>query len=181
MVDGLDKPVSRQRQRRFSSRIAYGLFIYPIELLLSFVASALRPIAPQLIPFAVFFLLVPLLVVPAVLSGLYVWYSRAISWETPLYFQYGCVLPRSQSGVFTHFPQSDGLSPYAETQLASFNPTQPYDLSLHLVVPTTPSNYDLGNFMATLTLTGPSNRVLTTVRKPVSPALSFLNICLYCR
>lgn len=102
MVDGIDKPVSRQRQQPFSSRIAYGLFIYPIELLLSFVASVLRPIAPQLIPFAVFFLLVPLLVVPAVVSGLYVWYSRAISWETPLFFQYGCVLARSQSGVFTH-------------------------------------------------------------------------------
>jgi Putative adipose-regulatory protein (Seipin) len=66
-------------------------------------------------------------------------------------------------------PSSDGLPPYAETQLASFNPTQPYDLSLHLVVPATPSNYDLGNFMTTLTLTGPSNKTLTTIRKPVSP------------
>ncbi|KAI9460996.1 putative adipose-regulatory protein-domain-containing protein [Lactarius psammicola] len=158
MVDGPDKPVSRQRQQSFLSRIAYALFIYPIELFLSTVASVLRPIAPQLIPFAVFFLLVPLLVVPAAISGLYVWYSRAISWETPLFFQYG-----------------DGLPPYAETQLTSFNPTQPYDISLHLVVPTTPSNYDLGNFMTTLTLTGPSNRVLTTVRKPaiILPPSSF--------
>jgi hypothetical protein len=160
MVDGPDKTVSRQREQLFSSRIAYALFIYPVEIFLSLVASVLRPIAPQLIPFAVFFLLVPLLVVPAVISGLYVWYSRAISWETPLFFQYG-----------------DGLSPYAETQLASFNPTQPYDISLHLVVPTSSSNYDLGNFMTTLTLTGPSNRVLTTVRKPVSLALICLNIC----
>ena len=91
MVDGPDKTVSRQRQQLFSSRIAYVLFIYPVEFFLSLVASVLRPIAPQLIPFAVFFLLVPLLVVPAVISGLYVWYSRAISWETPLFFQYGCV------------------------------------------------------------------------------------------
>ncbi|KAH9064335.1 hypothetical protein EDB87DRAFT_1766772 [Lactarius vividus] len=138
MVDGPDKPVSRQRQQSFLSRIAYALFIYPIELLLSVVASVLRPVAPQLIPFAVFFLLVPLLVVPAFISGLYVWYSRAISWESPLFFQYG-----------------DGLPPYAETQLTSFNPTQPYDISLHLVVPTTP--------------------VLTTIRKPaiVLPPSSF--------
>lgn len=181
MVDGPDKTVSRQRQQLFSSRIAYVLFIYPVEFFLSLVASVLRPIAPQLIPFAVFFLLVPLLVVPAVISGLYVWYSRAISWETPLFFQYGCVLPCTQSGVSTHVLKSDGLPPYAETQLASFNPTQPYDISLHLVVPTSPSNYDLGNFMTTLTLTGPSNRVLTTVRKPVSQVLICLNICLYSR
>jgi hypothetical protein len=101
MVDGPDKTVSRQREQLFSSRIAYALFIYPVEIFLSLVASVLRPIAPQLIPFAVFFLLVPLLVVPAVISGLYVWYSRAISWETPLFFQYGCVF-LAQSGVPTH-------------------------------------------------------------------------------
>ena len=180
MVDGPDKTVSRQRQQLFSSRIAYALFIYPVEFFLSLVASVLRPIAPQLIPFAVFFLLVPLLVVPAVISGLYVWYSRAISWETPLFFQYGCVLSSPVRGIHSR-PQSDGLPPYAETQLASFNPTQPYDISLHLVVPTSPSNYDLGNFMTTLTLTGPSNRVLTTVRKPVFQVLRCLNICLYSR
>ncbi|KAI9445317.1 putative adipose-regulatory protein-domain-containing protein [Lactarius indigo] len=158
MVDGPDKPLSRQRRQPFLSRITYALFIYPLELFLSVVASVLRPVAPQLIPFAVFFLLVPLLAVPAFISGLYVWYSRAISWETPLFFQYG-----------------DGLPPYAETQLTSFNPTQPYDISLHLVVPTTPSNYDIGNFMTTLTLTGPSNRVLTTIRKPaiILPPSSF--------
>jgi hypothetical protein len=69
---------------------------------------------------------------------------------------------------FYSCPSSDGLTPYAETQLASFNPTQPYDISLQLVVPAVPSNYDLGNFMTTLTLTGPSDKTLTTVRKPVS-------------
>jgi hypothetical protein len=68
-------------------------------------------------------------------------------------------------------PRSDGLAPYAETQLASFNPAQPYDISLHLTVPATRSNYDIGNFMTTLTLTDPSSRILTTVRKPVSPLL----------
>jgi len=76
-------------------------------------------------------------------------------------------------------PPSDGLAPYAEMQLTSFNPSQPYDISLHLVVPTTPSNYDLGNFMTTLTLTGPSNRTLTTIRKPVRPALIFPTYALH--
>jgi hypothetical protein len=68
-------------------------------------------------------------------------------------------------------PRSDGLAPYAETQLASFNPAQPYDISLHLVVPAARSNYDIGNFMTTLILSDPSSRILTTVRKPVSPLL----------
>lgn len=70
------------------------------------------------------------------------------------------------------YSSSDGISPYAETQLSSFNPTQPYDISLHLVVPATSSNYDLGNFMTTLTLTGPSNKTLATVRMPVRQSSS---------
>lgn len=119
----VDKPVSRQRQQSFQSRIAYALFIYPLELFLSFVASVLRPIAPQLIPFAVFFLLVPLLVVPSVISGLYVWYSRAISWEAPLFFQYGYVLPCSQSGVSTHILEAMGFHP-------TLKPTSPHS-TLH--------------------------------------------------
>jgi len=158
MVDP-DKYLVRQTKPSFIYRIAYVLFLYPIELSLSLVASTLRPIAPQLIPFAVFLSLLPLLFIPAIVSGVYVWYSRAISWQSPLFFQYG-----------------DGLVPYAETQLASFNPAQPYDISLHLVVPATRSNYDLGNFMTILTLTDSANRTLTTVRKPaiVLPPSSYL-------
>lgn len=76
------------------------------------------------------------------------------------------------SRLSAHQPRSDGLPPYAETQLALFNPAQPYDISLQLVVPTTQSNYDLGNFMTTLTLSDRSNRILITVRKPVSPPLA---------
>ncbi|KAI0304997.1 putative adipose-regulatory protein-domain-containing protein [Russula brevipes] len=149
MADPLDKYIVRQTRPSFVSRLVHAIFFSPIELFLSLIASALRPIAPQLIPLVVFFLLVPLLVVPAIISGVYVWYSRAVSWESPLFFQYG-----------------DGLSPYAEAQLTSFNPAQPYDISLHLVVPATRSNYDLGNFMTTLTLTDVSNKALTIARKP---------------
>ena len=76
------------------------------------------------------------------------------------------------SHLSAHEPQSDGLPPYAETQLVSFNPAQPYDISIQIVVPTTQSNYDLGNFMTTLTLSDRSNKTLTTVRKPVSPPLA---------
>ena len=92
MADPLDKQLVRQTKPSFISRLAHAIFIYPIELSLSLIASVLRPIAPQLIPLAVFFLLVPLLVVPAILSGVYVWYSRAVSWQSSLFFQYGYVL-----------------------------------------------------------------------------------------
>ncbi|KAF8481072.1 putative adipose-regulatory protein-domain-containing protein [Russula ochroleuca] len=158
MADPLDRYLVRQTKPSFTSRIAHAVFVYPIELFLSIITFALRPIAPQLIPLGVFSVLVPLLVIPAIISGVYVWNSRAVSWQSPLFFQYG-----------------DKLAPYAETQLASFNPAQPYDISLHLIVPATQSNYDLGNFMTTLTLTDPSSRVLTTVRKPaiILPPSSF--------
>jgi hypothetical protein len=92
MADPLDKHLVRQTKPSFISRIARTIFVYPIELSLSLIASVLRPIAPQLIPFVVFFLLVPLLVIPAILSGVYVWYSRAVSWQSSVFFQYGYVL-----------------------------------------------------------------------------------------
>lgn len=169
MADPLDKQLVRQTEPSFIYRLAHAIFLYPIELCLSLIASSLRPIAPQLIPLVVFFLLVPLLVIPAVLSGVFVWYSRAVSWQSPLFFQYGYAPTQIHFYIFAHEPQSDGLPPYAEVQLASFNPAQPYDISLQLVVPTTQSNYNLGNFMTTLTLSDRSNKTLITVRKPVSP------------
>jgi hypothetical protein len=92
MADPLDKLLVRQTKPSFIFRVAHTVFVYPIELSLSLIASVLRPIAPQLIPLVVFFLLVPLLVVPAILSGVYVWYSRAVSWQSSIFFQYGYVL-----------------------------------------------------------------------------------------
>jgi hypothetical protein len=92
MADPLDKYLARQTKPPFTSRLANAIFLYPIELLFSIVTFLLRPIAPQLIPLAVFSLLVPLLVIPAIVSGVYVWYSRAVSFQSPLFFQYGCVL-----------------------------------------------------------------------------------------
>ena len=92
MADPLDKYLVRQTKPSFSSRLAHAIFVYPGELFISLISSVLRPIAPQLIPFAVFFLLVPSLLIPAIVSGVYVWYSRAVSWQFPLFFQYGYVL-----------------------------------------------------------------------------------------
>src|SRR5882762_8925299 len=44
----------------------------------------------------------------------------------------------------------------------------PYDVSVHLVVPTTDSNIALGNFMTSLTLITATNQTLSSVRRPVS-------------
>jgi hypothetical protein len=92
MADPLDKYLVRQTKPSFSSRLAHAIFVYPGELFLSLISFVLHPIAPQLIPFAVFFFLVPLLLIPAIVSGVYVWYGGAVSWQSPLFFQYGCVL-----------------------------------------------------------------------------------------
>jgi hypothetical protein len=98
MADPLDKYLVRQTKPSFTARLAHAIFIYPVELFLSLLSFVFRPIAPQLIPLAVFSLLVPLLVIPAIVSGVYVWYSRAVSWQYPLFFQYGCV------ATLDHFP-----------------------------------------------------------------------------
>lgn len=63
---------------------------------------------------------------------------------------------------------SDALNPFAIEQLPSIMANQPYDISLHLVLPATESNFALGNFMATLKFTTAYNESITTVRRSVS-------------
>jgi hypothetical protein len=133
MTESTDKHVLKQSNQSFVSRIIYAIFLYPIELSISLVTLLLRPVAPQLIPLAVFFLLVPLLVIPAILSGFYVWYSRAISWHSPLYFQYGCVPVYSQD-VLTHIPRAMGS--YHTLKLTSLHLTLPN----HTTYPSTSSS-----------------------------------------
>lgn len=45
---------------------------------------------------------------------------------------------------------------------------EPYDILLHLVLPATQANYDIGNFMTSLSLMTVQNKTITNVRKPVS-------------
>ncbi|KAG2369475.1 putative adipose-regulatory protein-domain-containing protein [Suillus spraguei] len=108
-----------------------------------------RPIAPQLIPLFVCLALIPVIILFSLFSGWYVWKNVAVGWEYPLYLQYG-----------------DGTSPYAEISLPSLAASQPYDISMHLIIPASEANFALGNFMTTLTLSTPSNRTLASVRKP---------------
>jgi hypothetical protein len=62
---------------------------------------------------------------------------------------------------------SDGISPYAQVPLPALVAEQQYDITLMLEIPATESNYALGNFMTSLTLTTASNKTLSSIRKPV--------------
>ena len=63
---------------------------------------------------------------------------------------------------------SDGVPPYAEFALPDLVVGQPYDISLQLTVPASPSNLALGNFMTSLSITTlQKDDVLAYARKPV--------------
>ncbi|KAF8222150.1 hypothetical protein L208DRAFT_1413900 [Tricholoma matsutake] len=124
----------------------------PLRLLVSLsstTVATLRPYAPQIIPVLICVLFIPLIILLSVFSGFVVWRSVGVDWETPIHLQFG-----------------DGVSPYASVLLPTLVSQQTYDISLRLTIPATESNYALGNFMTSLTLTTPSNKTLTSVRRP---------------
>lgn len=53
------------------------------------VISSLRPYAPQLVPILVFAFFVPLAILLSAFAGYIVWTNLSVSWESPLFFQYG--------------------------------------------------------------------------------------------
>lgn len=71
----------------------------------------------------------------------------------------------------------DGMPPYAQVQLPPLVSQQPYDISLHLVVPASTANYELGNFMTTLTLSTPSNKTVASVRRAVCTTKALKGRC----
>jgi hypothetical protein len=72
---------SKQPQAAIS--ILYGFVVNVI--------SGLRPYAPQLVPILVFAIFVPLAILLSAFAGYIVWTNLSVSWEFPLYFQYGYV------------------------------------------------------------------------------------------
>ncbi|KAF8913004.1 putative adipose-regulatory protein-domain-containing protein [Gymnopilus junonius] len=116
---------------------------------LSRIFAALRPFAPRLVPLLVVSLFIPLVLVLSTAAGWVVWSNLSVSWQVPLYLQYG-----------------DGIPPYAFVSLPSLSPRQRYDISLDLVLPYTESNIALGNFMTSLTLSTATNKTLVHVRRP---------------
>ncbi|TRM66408.1 hypothetical protein BD626DRAFT_487688, partial [Schizophyllum amplum] len=107
---------------------AISVVLLPYTLTVSLISSGietLRPFSPQLIPLLVCTLLIPLIAFFSVIAGVLVWNSLAVGWETPLYLQYG-----------------DGVQPYAQASLPPLVTSQPYDISVHLVVPASDSDDD---------------------------------------
>ncbi|KAI0778594.1 hypothetical protein BD413DRAFT_510336 [Trametes elegans] len=132
--------------------LSYFWPLHPIRLFIDLLLAALRlvqPLAPQLVPLAVFSISLPVIVFLSAGSGYWVWKSVAVGWETEISLQYG-----------------DGPIPYAEVALPQVVAQQPYDISLHLIVPANEANFALGNFMTSLTLVTPGNITLAFARKP---------------
>ncbi|KAK0208157.1 hypothetical protein DFS33DRAFT_1301671 [Desarmillaria ectypa] len=155
-MDTTNKHRKKSRETRGLSQPSFASA--SIQYLLSLLSKSLKPFAPQIIPLAVFFFLIPLALCLSGLAGWMVWKNVAVSWDFPLFLQYG-----------------DGMAPYAESSLPQLVSQQPYDILLCLVVPATESNLALGNFMASLRLSSDSNQTLAVVRRPgiVLPSRAF--------
>ncbi|KJA29301.1 hypothetical protein HYPSUDRAFT_61326 [Hypholoma sublateritium FD-334 SS-4] len=154
--------MSRPEEKSPSPSLLWRVLISPITLGLAVVSrgfSALRPYAPTLIPILVCALFIPLILLLSAFSGWYVWSSLSVSWQVPLYFQYG-----------------NGYAPHAVARLPDINVQQRYHISVHLVLPDSAANIALGNFMTSLVLATPGNTSLVSVSRPaiVLPARSSL-------
>ncbi|KAI0094787.1 putative adipose-regulatory protein-domain-containing protein [Irpex rosettiformis] len=134
------------------SSLLSTLLWFPAQLVLDLVDKAwrsFRPYFPQVVPLIVFLISIPVLFATSISAGWFVWRKIAVGWETDLYLQYG-----------------DGISPYAQTELSLLARQQQYHISLQLTIPTSSSNFELGNFMTTLTLYTPRNQTIASVRRP---------------
>lgn len=120
-------------------------------LLSSFFAffRAVKPYAPQLVPLIVFIILLPAVILISFFAGFIVWNNVAVAWDVPIYLQYGY-----------------GQAPFASASLPKMAPQQLYDISVQLTVPAVESNFALGNFMTTLTLSTSSNRTISSISQP---------------
>ena len=79
-----------------------------LTTVISYGVSALRAVAPQIIPLFVFALLIPLIVAVSIFAGWLVWKNASVSWEAPLYLQYGCVrcCMSLQTPIISYSPQT---------------------------------------------------------------------------
>ncbi|KAF5374739.1 hypothetical protein D9758_000421 [Tetrapyrgos nigripes] len=121
----------------------------PLNSLRDFASRSFQAIAAHLISIIAFCILIPVIISISIFAGYLVWKNVAVGWESPLYLQYG-----------------DGVPPYARISLPPLASRQPYDIILHLEVPSLESNFALGNFMNSLTLSTLSNRTVESVRRP---------------
>lgn len=79
-----------------------GIFYAPARLVISIFSSVftvLRPFAPQLIPIIFCFLFIPVSMILSGAAGFVVWRNVAVGWESPIYLQFGCVVPTLSSNT----------------------------------------------------------------------------------
>ncbi|KAF8445803.1 putative adipose-regulatory protein-domain-containing protein [Boletus edulis BED1] len=136
-----DDAVARPSYNPFSILRTCAIYLFPPP-------TSLR-IASRLVPLLVCLSLIPLVLFFSLFSGWYIWKNIPVAWQVPIYLQYG-----------------DSPLPYAELSLPPLSTAQPYDISLQMVLPASEANLALGNFMATLSLSTPSNKTLVTVSRP---------------
>lgn len=136
------------------------------------IRRSVRKLSPQLVSLLVCLLAIPILILFSSVAGLLVWKNVPKGWSIPVYLQYGyVVICHSRVTHYAHYSMnSDGGSPYADLAVNNLFSNQPYDISLHLTVPASETNYGLGNFMTSLIVTDYWNNTLAVIRKPVSEA-----------
>ncbi|KNZ75651.1 hypothetical protein J132_02425 [Termitomyces sp. J132] len=113
-------------QEDHANQVLENVLYAPLRLFLVLttnLVSYLRPFAAQIIPVLICIFLIPLILLLSFFSGLIVWKSVAVGWESPLHLQFG-----------------DGSPPYALSTLPPLVPQQRYDVSVHLSIPTTSNN-----------------------------------------
>ena len=93
MFDGDDKPYTNDNPvDQPSPGLISRVIRVPLVLTLRILAPlgrSIRPWVPQLIPLFVGISIIPLLALLSTGAGLYVWKTAAVSWESPLFLQYG--------------------------------------------------------------------------------------------
>ncbi|KAG9314244.1 putative adipose-regulatory protein-domain-containing protein [Chiua virens] len=152
------RPLAKLEPGNDSVRLSFVSTYNPFRIAVSvlrrcvtyfFPPSTTLRIASHLVPFFVCVSLIPLILFFSLFSGWYIWKNIPVGWQVPIYLQYG-----------------DGFPPYAELSLPPLSTTQPYDVSLQLVLPASDSNFALGNFMITLSFSTAYNKTLVTASKP---------------
>jgi len=135
------------------SNVLHGLFQNIEATALGFVHLIFIPfsLSQPLFKFALFFLLVPPLFFLSFSASIALQAWVPVGWSEVVMFQYGDI---------------GANMPYAHVSLPSLPTKQPFDISLYLLVPTSESNYALGNFMTTLRVYSPNNETLASSRIP---------------
>jgi hypothetical protein len=135
--------------------------------LLSSIFAFVRPYTPRVVPLLVCATFFPLVILVSLGAGYFVWSNLSISWQLPLYLQYGCALCKivKLKPPLTHF--RDGVPPYAHVELPRMMSQQRYAISVELQLPATETNLALGNFMTSLMVLSSNNKTLAYVRRPV--------------